>query len=402
MSAPRESTHPDDLVILMVDIDACPFAELLLTEIYDVETSTVRDDYPIVLRNYITQQLEDTTWFDTNATSALSNVIFRTFMRKENGDILSLRKPALQRKIGQILRSRTNATNPIAIPLLVRFMIPGLPPLSVDPIPIPPLDGAFSCSSTDRGTWTSMPSATLLPLPSHIDDAMSGIGKETLVAFQDSLIVPDATHGGPNSQTGVTVTGYKNVQKNCAVTQSDKDDYADKHIAIAPASALCSTTTVLDDTRGESAIRNRQELRYDVLTAPRDDAMTLVQLIPTDCIGAPSLRDSGETDLAGCAITMEDMCKYDIFCDPSGVSINLNLLPSNERDIVGNNPNVILTLLSMGRNMVPVCDCIAITTTSYRFPFHGSDGAAVHRLSPLSQLTRYQPIDRGRCHFKVL
>jgi hypothetical protein len=63
MSAPRELMRPDDLVILMVDIDACPFAERTANwRFTDVKTSTLRDDYPIILRNYITQQLEDTTW----------------------------------------------------------------------------------------------------------------------------------------------------------------------------------------------------------------------------------------------------------------------------------------------------------------------------------------------------
>ena len=103
MLAPRESTCPPDLVILTVDIADSPLAELLLSEIYDVETSTLLDGYSSILRNHIIQQLEATTWLDDQKISSLSDATFRTFIRKENGDILSLRKPALQRKIGQIL-----------------------------------------------------------------------------------------------------------------------------------------------------------------------------------------------------------------------------------------------------------------------------------------------------------
>jgi hypothetical protein len=375
----------------MVDINACPFAELLLTEIYDVKTSTLRDDYPIILRNYITQQLEDTTWLDAQAMSTLSNAIFGTFMRNENGDVLTLRKPALQRKIGQILRSRTNTFNPIAIPLLVRFMIPGLPPLSMDPlVPILSLDHAFSCSRTDRGATTAIMSR----LPSHMDDAISEIGRETLVTIPDSLLTPDATHHrdvAPDSHTRMTVKGDKNVQKNGTLAQSDKDDYADKLIDVAPASAFCSTTIGPDDTHGESAIRNRHELQYDVVITPHDGAMPIVLLTPADCIGAPTLCDSGDTVLDGCAITTEHpvitveekYSKCDIGCNPSGVSINHKLVPLKLRDVVGANPNVVLTLLPMGSNLVLICDCITIiTTTSYWFPFRDSNGAGKHPSVP--------------------
>ena len=69
MSAPRESHHPDDSVILTVDIDDCPIVELALTEIYDIDASHLKDDYLATLRNYVTQQLEDTTWLENQSVS---------------------------------------------------------------------------------------------------------------------------------------------------------------------------------------------------------------------------------------------------------------------------------------------------------------------------------------------
>jgi hypothetical protein len=69
MLAPGESHHPDDIVILNVDIDDCPIAELPLTEIYDADASRLKDDYLVTLRNYVTQQLEDTTWLEDQSVS---------------------------------------------------------------------------------------------------------------------------------------------------------------------------------------------------------------------------------------------------------------------------------------------------------------------------------------------
>lgn len=129
MSVFEESNHDDDFVILTVDIDDCPIAELPLTEIYDVTSSLLKDDYLDTLRAYITQQLEDTTWLEDQSVSPLFDAGFATFHRRANGDTLSLRKPALLRLIRQTLRGRPNALEPVSIPILIRFMVPesGLP-----------------------------------------------------------------------------------------------------------------------------------------------------------------------------------------------------------------------------------------------------------------------------------
>ena len=124
MSVPGESHHPDDIVILHVDIDDCPIAEIPLTEIYDIDVSRLKDDYLATLRNYVTQQLEDTTWLEDQSVSPLFDAGFATYHRRPNGDILSLRKPALSRLINQSLRSRTDVNDPISVPILIRFMIP--------------------------------------------------------------------------------------------------------------------------------------------------------------------------------------------------------------------------------------------------------------------------------------
>ncbi|KAI2502136.1 hypothetical protein MHU86_12366 [Fragilaria crotonensis] len=74
MSVFEESNHDDDFVILTVDIDDCPIAELPLTEIYDVTSSHLKNDYLDTLRAYITQQLKDTTWLEDQSVSPCSTL----------------------------------------------------------------------------------------------------------------------------------------------------------------------------------------------------------------------------------------------------------------------------------------------------------------------------------------
>jgi Reverse transcriptase (RNA-dependent DNA polymerase)/GAG-pre-integrase domain len=115
--------HVDDFVEMTVDIDDCPLAELPLTEIYNVATLSLNDDYLTILRTYIEQQLDDTSWLDDQSLSPLFDAGFRTLHRKVNGSIVSLRKASFQRLIEQTLRNRISADAPISIPILIRFMV---------------------------------------------------------------------------------------------------------------------------------------------------------------------------------------------------------------------------------------------------------------------------------------
>ncbi len=62
MANAEENPVPSDYVVITIDIDNCPLAEVPLAEIYDPNTSLLLDDYHNVIRGYVVQQLEDTTW----------------------------------------------------------------------------------------------------------------------------------------------------------------------------------------------------------------------------------------------------------------------------------------------------------------------------------------------------
>ena len=69
MSNAEGLRHPDDVVVITIDIEDCPMAEILLDELLDADSTTLRNSYHDVIREYVSQQLEDTTWLsDTAAT----------------------------------------------------------------------------------------------------------------------------------------------------------------------------------------------------------------------------------------------------------------------------------------------------------------------------------------------
>jgi hypothetical protein len=140
MSAPRELNHPDDFVILTLDVLDSPLAKLRLSKIYNVETSTLNDDYLLVLQDYITQQLESTPGLDNWSRSRLLDAHFCTLHRRDNGDLLvSLRKPATERLIRQTIQGRLDALCPVSVSLFIQFKTPGfrIPQRLHKPIHIP-------------------------------------------------------------------------------------------------------------------------------------------------------------------------------------------------------------------------------------------------------------------------
>jgi hypothetical protein len=125
MSAPWGLMHSDDSIILTVDVEDSPIAELRLTEIYDAKTSTINDDYDVVFKDYITLQLENTCGLEDQSRLCLLNARFCTFHCRANGDLISLRKPAMERLIRQSIQNRLDNLSPITVSILIRFKVPG-------------------------------------------------------------------------------------------------------------------------------------------------------------------------------------------------------------------------------------------------------------------------------------
>jgi hypothetical protein len=144
MAAPRESYQAGNLVVITVDIEDCPLVEFPLTELFDITTLTVVENYLDVLRDYVTQVLEDTTWLDNQSTLRLLRARLGVYHRRnEDGLCISMRKPALQRRITQTLRGCDKIGGVhrpvIEVPIFIRFLRPevNLPCKTSFPLAIP-------------------------------------------------------------------------------------------------------------------------------------------------------------------------------------------------------------------------------------------------------------------------
>ena len=125
MSASKEFFHSDDFVVITVDIENCPVVEFPLSELFDIAHARVVDNYLDVVQDYVTQLLEDTTWLDAQSALRILRSRLCMYHRRNEDELLTLRQPALQRLISQMLRCRNGVhCDPIAVPLFIRFKCP--------------------------------------------------------------------------------------------------------------------------------------------------------------------------------------------------------------------------------------------------------------------------------------
>ena len=190
MSASREFSPTDDYVVLTMDIEDSPLVEFPLRELFDNATSTVVVDYLQVLHDYVAEAVEDTTWLDKQSKLHLLRTRLGVYYRKEDGVIVSMRQPALQRRITQTLRSHYGSRHPVEIPIFIRFLSPDVkhpprrtrfPPTSPRVLSVetnktnaPPTTLQYFIPTNDvrgLGSKTHVPAAVFCSLTPALDDS---------------------------------------------------------------------------------------------------------------------------------------------------------------------------------------------------------------------------------------
>lgn len=248
MSDAGEIQYPNDRVLITVDIEDSPLVEFPLCELFDLATSTLVDDYLEALQTSVAQVIEDTTWLDKKCKSRLLSTDFGVFHRVDDEAIFSMRKPALQRRIAQNLRSRTSGSHhPVEIPIFIRFMLPE--------IYLPPRRSEFPAS---------------IPRVQHTDISQCS-SPTTLQLSTPSGTVRSLGTNTPN-----------------------------------PGDALCCTTPDLADSCGASLTPTLHDLQYDASTIVPHDTTTFVPIIPAACFGPPHMSASGVAALDACHLAMQD------------------------------------------------------------------------------------------------
>ena len=120
--------HLDDNVVLSLELEDCPMAEIPLTELFDFESSMLYPTYTTVISNTVYQQLEDTAWLEFEQLEDLWSIGYCLYSLRPNG-VVSIRDEGFQRLINQCLSNRDSIDIPISIPVVIRFRVAraGLP-----------------------------------------------------------------------------------------------------------------------------------------------------------------------------------------------------------------------------------------------------------------------------------
>jgi hypothetical protein len=172
MTDAEEIQYNNDCLVISIDIVDCPMAEIPLTEVFDVPTKSLVDNYHDVIRNSVQQQLEHTTWLSANLLPTLTDPGFGMYHARDRNSVIMLQKPALQRLINQRLKDRSRPSDIVHVPVLICFLIPD------SDIPKPPSSSAASSSvresrskSSRRGPPSVIDTSEQVDTPSVAEDA---------------------------------------------------------------------------------------------------------------------------------------------------------------------------------------------------------------------------------------
>jgi hypothetical protein len=181
MTDAEEIQYDNDCLVISIDIVDCPMAEIPLTEVFDVLTKTLVENYHDVIRDSVRQQLEHTTWLSADLLTTLTDPGFGMYHARDRNSVIMLRKPALQRLIIQRLKDRSRPSEIVHVPVLIRFLLP-----DVD-IPRPPSSSAASDSVPESRSRRSRAG------PPSIIDTADPVNEPT--AVKPSLIASARARG---------------------------------------------------------------------------------------------------------------------------------------------------------------------------------------------------------------
>lgn len=410
MSAPWELNHPDDFIILTVDVADSPIAELRLSEIYDEGTSTMNDDYLVVLQDYVALQVKTTVGLCDRSKISLLSSRFILLHCRTNGDVISLRKPAMERLIRQTLQSRLNNHNPACVSIMIQFKALGfrIPRRLHESPHIPPkICGIATTNGNFGGSSHATRDAVLVcallqdlnvePMASHADFVHDNTHIVTGMADEDCI---ELSSHNKFVITAVPKHVGKDAQHACPNVQLQQ------HLAGNTPNVDCIPSTA-DSTRFESLVTREPGTYVLVQTclasngdAPRDSARTVdnclyltanteatVTLLRNTCIDSPydHINETVKYHLVDCGRFIMDLSKLAPFLSPAQVVAN-NFICERISDTLPG----ITTQAGAARNT----DKRSVRRIEHVVNTMPAPLASIW----LPVLLKYQPIDRGR-HF---
>ena len=97
MAVTGEAPPLNDCFIVKLDIEDSPSAEIPLTDLYDMVSSSLLENYRAIIQDTVVQILEDTMWINATMMTAFLNAPFSIFDIRDGGLAISLRAQGLQR-----------------------------------------------------------------------------------------------------------------------------------------------------------------------------------------------------------------------------------------------------------------------------------------------------------------
>jgi hypothetical protein len=124
MSALKEFSYvSDDVITIMADIDDCPLLEIPLTELFDLSSFTIVENYLQVLQRYVIELLEDTVWMDMQSFRYLLSADFDVFYPTDYGEMIAMLKQPFQQRILQSLRHSHAYDHEFELSILISFRV---------------------------------------------------------------------------------------------------------------------------------------------------------------------------------------------------------------------------------------------------------------------------------------
>lgn len=191
----------NDCFIVSLDLKDSPSVEIPLTEMYDIVTSTINDNYRSTIRDAIVQILEDTMWINPNMMTIFLDAPFSIFDIRDDGLAVSLRITGLQRLVSQSITNRDIPISDIKIPILIRLKSPDFA------LPRPPDTSApsFGIESSLLGGRSGPPSN--VSETDELLDQVSELPGSSPVFQQQPRTSAATTGGGHGADTTHTTSG---------------------------------------------------------------------------------------------------------------------------------------------------------------------------------------------------
>ena len=209
MAIAEEVLPLNDCFLVNIDIENCPMAEIPLTDLFDMVTFALFENYRDTIRATVVQMLEDTPWTNATTRATLLDADFGIYHIREEGMVISMRQAALQRLIVHSIAVRETPVVTMQIPITIRFL------LSDVDMPMPPkasidASDAGSQRSTNRsGPPSNVSEAELLDHVSELpgpSPVLQTRGTPAIV-FGEASTIPDTSNAIPPGTNTATFRG---------------------------------------------------------------------------------------------------------------------------------------------------------------------------------------------------